>query len=97
MIFLPAYSPESFLLKTMDGNCTSALWLEFMGVTNFILGMVTALRNELTRLAVAVEAMDLHGWQTFERSEVQWTMPASVYEFELAVVEPRRLALPAAA
>jgi hypothetical protein len=97
MIFLPAWSPESFLVKTMDGNCTSALWLEFMGVTNFILGMVTALRNELTRLAVAVDAMDLHGLRMFDRPEAQWSMPASVYEFELAVIDDRQVMLRAAA
>ena len=87
MIFLPAWSPESFLTKAMDGSNTSAVWLELMGVMNFLLGMITALRNELTRLAVAFEAMDLHGWQMFDISEVQWTMPASLYEFELVAVE----------
>ena len=87
MIFLPAYAPESFLAKAMDGSNTSTLWLELMGGMNFLLGMITALRNELTRLALAFEAMDLPGRQMLDLSEVQWTMPASLYEFELAAVE----------
>ena len=87
MIFLPAYAPESFVTKAMDGSCTSALWLEGMGVMNFLLGMITALRNELTRLAVAFEAMELQDWQMFDLPEVQWTMPAEFYELELVAVE----------
>ncbi len=91
MIFTPAYWPESFVANAMDGSCTSALWLESMGFVNFLLGMITALRNELTRLAGAVDALELHGWQVFDQSEVQWIMPASFYELELAQLEAQEV------
>lgn len=89
MMFAPAYYPESFVASAMDGSSTSALWLEVMGVLNFLIGSFTALRNELTRLYVAFEEMDLFGWRMFDLSEVRWTMPASLYELELATAMER--------
>ena len=86
MIFAPAYWPESFVANAMDGSCTSALWLETMGVMNFLIGSVTVLRNELARLYLAVESMDLQGWQMFDLPEVRWSMPASLFELERVVV-----------
>ena len=98
MVFAPAYYPESFMPNAMDGSCTSALWLEVMGTMNFLIGSVIGLRNELTRLYMAFEEMDLHGWRMFDLSEVRWTMPASLYELELAVaVEDREIEIRSAA
>lgn len=85
MFFAPAYWPESFVANTMDGSCTSALWLEVMGVMNFLIGAVVMMRNELSRLYAAVEEMDLSGWRMFDLPEVRWTMPASLFELERVV------------
>jgi hypothetical protein len=98
MVFAPAYYPESFLPNAMDGSCTSALWLEVMGAMNFLIGSIIGLRNELTRLYMAFEEMGLHRGRMFDLSEVQWTMPASLYELELAVaVEDRQVEIRSAA
>ena len=88
-MFAPSYYPESFVANAMDGSSTSALWLEVMGAMNFLIGAYTGLRNELARLYVAVEEMDLFAWRMFDVSEVRWTMPASLYKLELAVAAER--------
>ena len=90
MIFAPACWPGSFLPNALDGSCTSALWLEVMGAVHFLIGSVTGLRNELTRRYLAFEEMDLPGSRMFDLPAVRWTMPASLYEFERAVVVEQR-------
>ena len=98
MIFAPACWPESFMPNAMDGSCTSALWLEVMGAVHFLIGLLTGLQNELTRLAAAFEEMDLPASRMFDLPELRWTMPASLYEFELAVaVEPHEVEIRTAA
>jgi hypothetical protein len=92
MFLAPAYWPESFVVVGVDGNNTSALWLEVMGPVNTLLGVLVTLHNELTRLNAAFERIHLMDWM-LDHAEVRWIMPESVYQFELALAsdaaEPR--------
>lgn len=85
MFLAPALWPEAFVVAAADGSNTSALWLEVMGPVNTLLGAWVGLHNELARLRLAFERIDLVGWM-LDHAEVRWTMPQSLYQLELALV-----------
>ena len=78
MFFAPGELPQLFPANAGDGSCTSALWLGVMGVTQSLFGAIAVLQNETARLRAAIETWDPLG-QTFDRPEVQWVVPASLY------------------
>ena len=78
MFCAPGELPQFFPANAGDGSCTSALWLEVMGVAQALLGFVAVLQNEIVRLQATIESWEPLG-RTFDMPEVQWVAPASLY------------------
>jgi len=78
MFFAPAEAAAFFPVDAGDGSSTSALWLELMGPSNFLLGLVVVAHNETVRLRAAIETWHPRG-QMFDLAEVRWAIPSSLY------------------
>jgi hypothetical protein len=68
MFFAPAFFPEYFAAKALDGSSTSALWLGVMGLFQGSMGITFLIRNEAVPFAVKLMTLRLPTFNPSERS-----------------------------
>ncbi len=68
MFFAPAFFPEYFAAKALDGSSTSALWLGVMGLFQGSMGITYLVRNEAVPFAVKLMTFRLPAFNPSERS-----------------------------
>jgi hypothetical protein len=59
LFFAPAFFPEYFAVKALDGSSTSALWLAVMGLLQGSMGIACIIRNEAVPFTVKLMTLRL--------------------------------------
>lgn len=67
MFFAPAFFPEYFAIKALDGSSTSAVWLCVMGLFQGSMGISCIIRNEAVPFTVKLMTLRLPAFGPSER------------------------------
>ena len=67
MFFAPAFFPDYFAIKALDGSSASALWLGVMGLFQGSMGIVCLIRNEAIPFTVKLMTLRLPTFSPSER------------------------------